>query len=79
MNALQHVATSNLEVQQSQTARSKMLQGYQQNRSKTHDSAHKLQIIFFFQPFFIPPFFIQPTQYPPEDLFSFWVEFMLCR
>jgi hypothetical protein len=47
MNALQHAATSNLEVQQSQTARSKMLQGYQQNRSKTHDSAHKLQIIFF--------------------------------
>jgi hypothetical protein len=37
MNALQHAATSNLEVQQSQTALSKMLQGYQQNRSKTHD------------------------------------------
>jgi hypothetical protein len=59
MNALQHAATSNLEVQQSQTALSKMLQGYQQNRSKTHDFSSQAPNYNFF-----------PTVLYPTDAIS---------
>ena len=53
--------------------------------------AHKLQIIIFFQPFFIqltqyPPSFLRTPEpsrplaiFAKPDLFSFWVEFILCR
>jgi hypothetical protein len=59
MNALKHAATSNLEVQQSQTALSKMLQGYQQNRSKTHDFSSQAPNYNFF-----------PTVLYPTDAIS---------